>query len=103
MRENGLQARTKRRYRCTTRAAERRPVAENLLARKFTVSRKNAVWASDITYIRTWEGWLYLAVVIDLYSRRVVGWAIADHIRTELVMSALRKAFATHEIANQAD
>ena len=58
MRENGLQARTKRRYRCTTKASERRPVAENLLARNFTVSRKNAVWASDITFIATSEGWL---------------------------------------------
>ena len=69
MAQGGLQARTKRRFRCTTKAAESRPVAENLLARNFRVSRTNAVWTSDVTYIATSEGWLYLAVILDLSSR----------------------------------
>ena len=66
MRANGLQARSKRRYRITTKACEGRPEAANLLGRSFLVSRTNAVWLSDITYIATSEGWLYLAVVLDL-------------------------------------
>lgn len=88
MDENGLGARPKRKYRCTTKASESRPVAENLLARNFTVAQKNTVWASDITYIATAEGWLYLAVVLDLCSRRVVGWAMGTRLTTDLVLRA---------------
>ena len=88
MARNGLQARPKRRFRCTTKAAESRPVAENLLARNFKVSRTNAVWASDITYIATSEGWLYLAVILDLCSRRVVGWSMSSRLTTDLVLRA---------------
>ncbi|MDP6495586.1 MAG: IS3 family transposase [Dehalococcoidia bacterium] len=88
MAHNGLQSRTKRRFRCTTKAAEGRPVAENLLARNFEVSRANAVWASDVTYIATSEGWLYLAVVLDLCSRRVVGWSMSSRLTTDLVLRA---------------
>jgi len=62
------------------------------LARQFEPSVPNTVWATDITYVWTWEGWLYLAVVLDLFSRRVVGWALADHMRTELVRNALQMA-----------
>lgn len=64
----------------------------NTLDRGFTVGLPNQVWASDITYIRTWEGWLYLAVVIDLFSRRVVGWSMQNHMRTDLVPFALTMA-----------
>jgi transposase InsO family protein len=88
MARNGLQARPKRRFRCTTKAAEARPVAENLLGRNFEVSRANVVWVSDITYIATSEGWLYLAVILDLSSRRVVGWSMSSRLTTDLVLRA---------------
>ena len=97
MAENGLEARPKRRFRCTTKAAESRPIAENLLARNFEVSRKNAVWASDITYIATSEGWLYLAVVLDLCSRRVVGWSMSSRLTTDLVLRAFWMAVLTRK------
>ena len=93
MRENGIVGQTRRRFRRTTDSKHELPVAENIVARDFNPAAPNQVWASDITYVRTWAGWLYLAVVIDLFSRRVVGWAIADHMRTELVLDALTMAF----------
>jgi len=89
MREHRLQARTKRRYRSTTKASEGRTEAANVLGRSFVVSQMNAVWASDITYIATGEGWLYLAVVLDLCSRRVVGWSMSSRLNTDLVLRAL--------------
>lgn len=89
MKKNGLFARPKRRFRITTKASESLPVAENVLERNFTVASVNMVWVSDITYIATAEGWLYLAVVLDLCSRRVVGWSMGTHMGTELVLRAL--------------
>jgi putative transposase len=89
MRENGLQARPKRRFRVTTKADPSAAAAENLLARNFAVPAVNRVWVSDITYIATTEGWLYLAVVLDLCSRRVVGWSMSSRLGTELVLRAL--------------
>ena len=70
MREEGLQERRKRRFRTTTNADSTQPAAPNLLKRQFSVNAPNIAWVCDITYVRTWEGWLYLAVVIDLYARR---------------------------------
>ena len=64
----------------------------NLLKREFTVTRRNGVWVTDITYIRTWQGWLYLAVVTDLYSRKVVGWSAGPTIQRELVLDAVLMA-----------
>ena len=86
MRENGLQVRTRKRFRCTTKAAESRPVVPNVLDRAFEVSTVNSVLVSDITYISTGEGWLYLAGVMDLCSRRVVGWAMSSRLTTDLVL-----------------
>jgi len=83
----------KRRAPRTTDSRHNRPVAPNLLQRAFHTSRGNAVWVSDITYIRTRRGWLYLCVVVDLYSRKIVGWSLADHMRTELVVTAFRHAW----------
>ncbi len=97
MREHGLVGQTRRRFRRTTDSDHGLPTAANLVARDFNPTAPNAVWAADITYIRTWQGWLYLAVVIDLFSRRVVGWAIADHMRTELVLTALTDAFKARQ------
>ena len=88
MGESGLQARRKRKFRSTTKAAESRPAASNVLGRNFTVSTPNRVWTSDITYIATGCGWLYLAVVMDLCSRRVVGWAMSSRLTTDLVLRA---------------
>ena len=76
----------------TTDSRHDRPVAKNVLNREFYPDRPNAVWTADITYVPTAEGWLYLAVVLDLFSRRVVGWATADHLRSELACDALRMA-----------
>ena len=88
MRKKGLQARPKRRFRVTTKASASLPVADNVLGRNFGVARVNTVWVSDITYIATTEGWLYLAVVLDLCSRRVVGWAMSSHLSKDLVLRA---------------
>ncbi len=79
----------------TTDSDHNLPIAKNLLNRDFTAIRSNQKWVSDITYIRTDQGWLYLAVVIDLFSRKVVGWSMADHMRADLVLDALLMAI-TH-------
>jgi putative transposase len=92
MKEMGLRARPKRKFKNTTNSKHNFPVAPNLLNRQFHVNAPNRVWVTDITYIRTWEGWLYLAVVIDLYSRRVVGWSMSKNIDAELAIRALRMA-----------
>jgi transposase InsO family protein len=92
MREADLICRTKRKFKATTNSNHSLPVAVNLLDRQFTVHKPNQVYAGDITYIHTREGWLYLAVVIDLYSRQVVGWSMAEHMRAELVNDALLMA-----------
>ena len=92
MRQHGLIAKTTVRFRSLTKAGKRRPVADNVLNQRFAVAEPNRVWAADITYIPTAEGHLYLAVVIDLYSRQVVGWAMTCRLGSELVVTALRQA-----------
>ena len=93
MREAGIAAKTAKKFRCnTTDSAHDLPVAENLLDRQFNPSKANESWVADITYIPTREGWLYLAAVEDLYSRRVVGWAMAEHMESRLVVDALAMA-----------
>lgn len=87
-----LKACWKRKFVYTTDSKHGLPVAENLLNRAFTPQDLNQAWTSDITYIRTRTGWLYLAVVMDLCSRRIIGWAMAPHMRTELVCEALTMA-----------
>ena len=79
-------------FKRTTDSAQSNRVENNILNRDFSPKAPNRIWATDVTYIRTWQGWLYLAVVIDLYSRRVVGWSMATHMRTELVLDALTMA-----------
>lgn len=90
MRTHGITAKVKRRFKLTTDSNHRYPVAPNLVARNFSPAAPNQIWTSDITYIDTDEGWLYLAVMIDLFSRQVVGFAMLPHMRSELVVSALR-------------
>ena len=92
MRRAGLQGASRRkRYRTTVRDRDARP-APDLVDRNFTVERPDQLWVADITYIPTWAGFLFLAVVLDAFSRRIVGWAMATHLRTELVLDALNMA-----------
>lgn len=93
MRENQIQGKRKRKFRATTDSKHGFPIAGNVLDRKFTVETANRAWVADITYIATKEGWLYLAAVMDLYSRRVVGWAMDSRICRHLVERALHMAF----------
>ena len=95
MRQEGLRSKRRRRYRVTTNSDHRHPVAANVLERDFTADAENCKWAADITYVWTRCGWLYLAVVLDLYSRRVVGWAMSNRITRELALNALSMAL-TH-------
>jgi len=88
----GLSGKVKKRFVRTTDSNHSHPVAANVLDRDFTASRPNEKWLADITYIATREGWLYLAVVLDCFSRRIVGWSMAEHLRAELVVTALKMA-----------
>jgi transposase InsO family protein len=92
MRQHGIVAKTTKKVRCTTDSNHALPVADNVLDRQFNPSQANEAWVADITYIPTREGWLYLAVVEDLYSRRVVGWSLAEHMQSRLVVDALELA-----------
>ena len=96
MREQGLAGTPKRRFRPTTTDSNHtNRVAENLLNRQFTVTGPNQAWVGDITYLRTRAGWVYLAVLLDLFSRKVVGWSLRGHMQTELCLQALHQAVAT--------
>lgn len=94
MRRAGLSGLIRRRRGRTTIGVQGVRTAPDLVARDFNPTAVNRLWCADITYIRTWEGWLYLASVMDCYSRRIVGWAMADHMRAELVIEALEMAVA---------
>ena len=92
MRENGLYARQRRRFKRTTDSRHSWPVAPNIIDQDFAAGRPDEKWGADISYVWTREGWLYLAVVIDLFARRVVGWAVDDRLHRNLALAALRKA-----------
>jgi transposase InsO family protein len=92
MRLRGLRAKQTKQYKTTTKRNKSHPVAPNLLKRDFAAARPNQKWLTDITYIPTQEGWLYLAAVLDLYSRRIVGWAMLDRMTSDLTMRALKMA-----------
>jgi transposase InsO family protein len=98
MRQHGIIAKMTVRFRRLTKAGKRKPAAPNILDRQFQVARPNRVWASDITYIKTAEGHLYLAVVIDLYSRQVVGWSMSSRLNPDLVVTALSQAVGRREL-----
>lgn len=95
MRQHQIRPRQAKRFRATTDSRHSLPVAENRLERQFAVDRPNAVWAADITYIWTSEGWLYLAVVMDLFSRRIVGWSMQQTLGRPLVIEAMRMALSS--------
>jgi putative transposase len=94
MRQAGLTGLISKKWRATTIRVPGVRIADDLLDRNFAAGAANRCWVADITYLRTWEGWLYLVAVQDLYSRRIVGWAMADHLRAELVTDALEMALA---------
>jgi putative transposase len=95
MRHHGIRAIMARPRRVrTTDSRHDLPIAPNLLDRNFTATALNRIWLADITYIETDQGWLYLAAILDLYSRRIVGWAMADHLRADLPLAALRMAIS---------
>ena len=93
MREHGLRGRHKRRFKATTDSKHALPVAPNRLDQNFETTRPDEVWTADITYLATGEGWLYLAVVLDLYTRQIVGWAMRERMTQDLVIDALRMAW----------
>ena len=90
---HGIRAKTKRKFKATTNSVHRLPVAPNLIARDFSPALPNQVWTTDITYLATDEGWLYLTVMLDLFSRQVVGWSIQPRMTQQLVVDALRMAW----------
>jgi putative transposase len=96
MRQAGIAGVSRRRF-CVTTKRDGMPASPDLVDRKFEADGPNKLWVADITYIPTWAGFLYLAVVIDVWSRRVVGWSIANHLRTELVLAALDTAVAQRQ------
>jgi putative transposase len=93
MRQLNLKAKTPRRFKLTTDSKHSFPTAPNILDRKFDVDVPNKVWTADISYVWTFEGWLYLAVVMDLYSRQIVGWAMNKRMKKQLVLDALAMAY----------
>jgi len=92
MRKNGIQSKVRRKYKVTTDSNHNLPVAENILNREFAASARNKKWVSDITYISTSEGWLYLAGILDLYDGAIVGWSMDSCMTKSLVIDALREA-----------
>ena len=94
MRENGIVVERKRKFKATTNSDHTFNIAPNLLERDFTADQPNQKWAGDISYIWTREGWLYLAVILDLHSRRVIGWAVSDRLKRDLAIRALKMAIA---------
>lgn len=99
MRAAGLEGAHRRRFRRTTEADPARAPAADLVDRRFTADRPNALWVADITYVRTWAGWLYVAVVVDAHSRRVVGWSMREDLRAELVVDAIQMALWRRQLA----
>jgi transposase InsO family protein len=98
MREAGHSGVPRKRWKATTDSKHGEEIAPNLLDRNFTAEAPNQDWVGDITYIRTTAGWQYLATVIDLYSRMIVGWALAEHMRSELVEDALKMACGRRDV-----
>jgi len=97
MREEGLVGKLVRHFKQTTDSNHTQPVAPNLLQRNFTTQAPGQVWVCDISYIETHQGLQYLSVVLDLYSRKVVGWSVARHMRTELMLESLNRALAVRD------
>ena len=100
MRLYHIRAKQTKRYKVTTKRNKAHPVAPNLLKRDFTADRPDQTWLADITYIPTLEGWLYLALILDLYTRGIVGWAMLDRMTSDLTLAALKMALQKYFIWN---
>ena len=94
MNEFGIRSKIRRKYKATTNSKHNLPVAENILNREFDPKSPNHVWASDISYIWTKEGWLYLGITMDLFSRNIIGWSLKENMKTELALDALKMALS---------
>jgi transposase InsO family protein len=102
MKSKGLYARRRRNFKATTDSRHDYPIAPNILARNFRVTRKNQLWVSDITYIRTKQGWMYLSVIIDLFNRKIIGWAFSDNLSTsDTIIPAWEMALAKTTITKE--
>nr|WP_244898650.1 IS3 family transposase [Staphylococcus lutrae] len=97
MKEMGIRSITKKKYKATTDSKHNLPIYPNLLNQRFKVEKPGVVWVSDITYIYTREGWVYLATVMDLFSRRIIGWSMSNRMTKDLVISALERAFTAQK------
>src|SRR5690625_3843158 len=95
MKENQIRSKTVKKYKATTNSKHNLPIYPNLLNQQFKVDHPGQAWVGDITYIWTSEGWLYLASIMDLYSRRLIGWAMGERMTKELVITALKRAMNT--------
>ena len=98
MRINGLRAKARRKYKVTTKSGNNSTFAENKVNGQFMVAQPNKIWVSDITYVWTEEGWLYLAIILDLFSRMIVGWSMSNRINAQLVTDAIDQAFINREV-----
>jgi putative transposase len=107
MRQHGIVSKHKKKFRITTNSTHSFPVAENLLQRRFNVSKPSRCWVSDITYVPTFEGWLYLAITLDLFHRKVIGWSMGRRITRQLAIDALNMAikngFVESELIHHSD
>ena len=88
MKINNIQAKMRKKFKATTNSKHNYPIAENILDRNFSVNKKDKVWVSDINYLYTAEGWLYLCIIMDLFSRNIVGWSMDSHMKVDLVKDA---------------
>ena len=108
MRANGIQAKTKRKFKVTTNSDHDYPIAPNLLNQNFETDAANKIWVGDITYIRTWEGWLYLTIILDLFNRKIVGWSMSDRLTANTttipaILQALKKCQPLPELVFHSD
>jgi transposase InsO family protein len=100
MRENNIRSKIKRKFKVTTDSKHKYPISPNLVNQNFTATVRNELWTSDITYIRTREGWLYLTVILDVFNRQIVGWSMSDRLSTlKTTIPALRQAYHNHKPA----
>jgi transposase InsO family protein len=98
MRKYGIVAKTKRKFKVTTQSKHTKPVAANLVKQEFVAQRPNELWTSDITYVWTKEGWLYLAIILDVFSRNIVGWELSSRLTAELVVTAFDRALERRQL-----
>jgi transposase InsO family protein len=100
MRENGIYSKIKKKYRYKSKQSNEINACDNIVNRSFNIKKPNKVWVSDITYIPTKEGWLYLCIILDLYSRKIVGWSMDKNMKTELVLKSLQMAMINRKPSN---